>query len=75
MPKKKTPSIAARFGARSSSTLRKRWTKVMLRKTATYSCPSCLRKSVERVSVGVWRCSKCGYTFAGGAYEPTVRRR
>jgi large subunit ribosomal protein L37Ae len=75
MPKKKKPAIAARFGTRYGSTLRKRWTKVMLKRTATYSCPSCLRKGVERVSVGIWRCRKCGYTFAGGAYEPEVRRR
>lgn len=25
------------------------------------------------MSVGVWKCRKCGHTFAGGAYIPSTK--
>ncbi|NIN53137.1 MAG: 50S ribosomal protein L37ae [Nitrososphaeria archaeon] len=75
MPKKAVSNIAARFGARYGRKVRKRWNEVMSKRKALYVCPSCLKRSVLRISVGVWRCRKCGYTFAGGAYEPFVSRR
>lgn len=75
MAKKKVPNIAARFGARYGSTLRKRWNLIMLKKTALYECPRCLHKKLEWVSVGIWKCRKCGYTVAGGAYEPFISRK
>jgi ribosomal protein L37AE/L43A len=28
---------------------------------------------VHRESVGVWKCDKCSYTFAGGAYTPSTK--
>jgi hypothetical protein len=28
---------------------------------------------VKRESVGVWKCSKCSFTFSGGAYTPTTK--
>ncbi len=28
---------------------------------------------VHRESVGVWKCSKCDFTFAGGAYTPSTK--
>lgn len=38
-----------------------------------HRCPQCGFVRVRRVSVGVWKCSKCEYTFAGGAYTPFTK--
>lgn len=63
--------IAARFGARYGSTLRKRWRDVMMRRYADHVCPFCGTVGhVKRVSVGLWTCTKCGSVWAGGAYVP-----
>ncbi|MFQ5711066.1 MAG: 50S ribosomal protein L37ae [Candidatus Geothermarchaeales archaeon] len=75
MPRKKVANIAARFGSRYGGKVRRRWNEIMLKRTARYICPSCQKRSVLRVSTGIWRCRKCGYTFTGGAYEPFVSRR
>jgi large subunit ribosomal protein L37Ae len=36
-------------------------------------CPQCGFPRVKRVSVGVWGCRKCGFTFTGGAYTPITK--
>ena len=71
MGRTKVVSIAGRFGARYGSSLRKKWRDVMLKRYEEYYCPLCgLKTEMERISVGVWRCGKCGRVFAGGAYQP-----
>ena len=72
---KKIPNIAARFGARYGATLRKRWNLIMIKKKKKYECPQCKHVRVRWVSVGIWQCRKCGFTFAGGAWEPFIARR
>ncbi len=63
--------VAGRFGARYGSSLRKKWREVVERRYSVYVCPLCGTKTVfERLSVGLWRCPKCGRVFAGGAYQP-----
>ncbi len=50
--------------------LRRRAEKVLARSRATYKCPNCGKIAVKRKFLGVWKCRKCGYEFAGGAWEP-----
>ncbi|RLG59058.1 50S ribosomal protein L37ae [Candidatus Geothermarchaeota archaeon] len=67
---KRTRNIAAMFGARYGATVRKKWNEIMMRRKTVYVCPKCLRRKLVRISVGIWRCKKCGFTMAGGAYQP-----
>jgi large subunit ribosomal protein L37Ae len=61
------------LGTRYGSTVRKRYTKVMVGFKGKHRCPQCGFAKVRRESVGVWRCRKCDYTFAGGAYVPVTK--
>jgi len=70
VPRKK--SFGLRLRNRGGTSVRKRWTKAALSYKGSSLCPSCGIRAVERVNSGVWRCRKCGYTFAGGAYAPKM---
>lgn len=61
------------FGPRYGSTVRKRYTKVITEMKKPHECPQCGFARVKRISVGVWGCRKCGFTFTGGAYAPTTK--
>jgi len=66
---KKTKS-AGRFGARYGRKIRKAVTAIEEKTRAVHKCPKCERKSVSRIGTGIWKCSKCGFTFSGGTYIP-----
>lgn len=61
------------LGTRYGSTVRKRYAKVIAGLKTKHRCPQCGFVKVRRQSVGVWKCKKCGYTFAGGAYTPVTK--
>lgn len=61
------------LGPRYGSTVRKRYIKIVTEMKKKHKCPQCGFKRVKRVSVGVWKCQKCGLTFTGGAYTPTTK--
>src|SRR5512143_2363701 len=61
------------LGVRYGSTVRKRYIKVITELKKPHRCPQCGFTRVKRESVGIWKCSKCAYTFAGGAYTPTTK--
>ena len=61
------------LGARYGSTVRKRYIRATAGLKKAHRCPQCGFVRVKRESVGVWKCSKCGYTFAGGAYTPVTK--
>ena len=62
-----------RFGARYGVSVRRNAGMAMKKKSSKYTCPVCQYRQVRRRSVGIWHCSKCDYTFAGGAWEPFTR--
>jgi len=61
------------LGARYGATVRKRYIKVITEMKKEHRCPQCNFARVKRISVGVWQCRKCGFTFTGGAYTPATK--
>jgi len=61
------------LGAKYGSTVRKQYIKVFSEIKKMHKCPQCGSESVQRQSVGVWNCRKCGFTFTGGAYTPVTK--
>ncbi|MGQ9478426.1 MAG: 50S ribosomal protein L37ae [Thermoproteota archaeon] len=64
---------SAALGVKYGFTIRERYMQVIKKRRARYACPRCSTGILKRLSVGVWRCRKCAYTFAGGAYEPITK--
>lgn len=61
------------LGVRYGSAVRKRYIKVITELKKPHKCPQCGFMKVRRESVGVWKCKKCSFTFAGGAYTPVTK--
>jgi len=61
---------AGRFGPRYGRFVRKRVAEMEKVSRAFHRCPKCDMMSVKRQGTGIWSCRKCGYTFAGGAFQP-----
>jgi len=73
LPKTKKVGPTRGLGTRYGSTVRKRYVKVVTELKKPHRCSQCGFVRVRRVSVGVWKCSKCEFTFAGGAYTPVTK--
>ncbi len=67
MPQKKEAlrGLKAKFG----STVRKRYSRAYRTLKTARECPSCSSLKLKRFASGIWTCSVCGYTVAGGAYD------
>lgn len=61
------------LGARYGAMVRKRYVKIVEEMKKPHRCPQCGLSRVKRMSVGLWKCGKCGFTFTGGAYTPTTK--
>ena len=61
------------LGSRYGAMVRKRYIKVVKDVKRPHRCPQCGLQRVKRVSVGVWKCRKCEFTFTGGAYTPITK--
>jgi len=68
--KGKVTGSAGRFGCRYGRFVRKRVAEIESISRALHRCPKCDMESVAREGTGIWGCKKCGYKFAGGAYQP-----
>lgn len=73
LPRTKKVGPTRGLGTRYGATVRKRYVKVVTELKKPHRCPECGFVRVKRESVGVWKCRKCGYTFAGGAYTPVTK--
>jgi large subunit ribosomal protein L37Ae len=70
--RRKKVGIAGKFGPRYGVKIRKQVSKIESSKRKKHQCPTCMKKSVKRISSGIWKCNSCGTTFAGGAYTPVT---
>jgi large subunit ribosomal protein L37Ae len=68
--KGKVTGSSGRFGCRYGRFVRKRVNDIEKISRALHRCPKCDMESVARKGTGIWECRKCGFKFAGGAYQP-----
>lgn len=73
LPRTKKGGPTRGLGTRYGATVRKRYVKIITELKKPHRCPRCGFVRVKRESVGVWKCRKCEYTFAGGAYAPATK--
>lgn len=62
----------ANYSIRYGASLRKRSAEIKKEKRALYKCELCGKVAVKRISTSIWRCRRCGTTYAGGAYSMTT---
>ena len=68
----KKVGTSGKYGSRYGVKLRRRVSSLETRQKQKHMCPDCHYQAVKRVSSGIWTCKHCGYTFAGGAYQPVT---
>ena len=67
--KSKKSKSSGRFGARYGKKIRDRLVKVEEKQRKKQKCPFCGKLGAKRLSNGIWQCSKCDKTFAGGTFH------
>jgi large subunit ribosomal protein L37Ae len=75
MAKKETFGSVRRFGSRYGRTIRYKIGKIEESRRQSTSCPFCKYKKVERMSAGIWLCTKCKAKFTGRAYDFSQKPR
>jgi large subunit ribosomal protein L37Ae len=70
MARTKKVGITGRFGARYGRKAKRSVKIIEENMKQKHVCPQCDRPGVKRVAAGIWKCSKCGTVFTGGAYTP-----
>jgi large subunit ribosomal protein L37Ae len=68
MARTKKVKASGRHKVGYGTNVRKKLVAVESKQRKKQKCPFCESYSVKRKSAGIWACSKCKKTFAGGAY-------
>ena len=72
MSETKKVKHAGRFGSRYGKGIRDRIVAIEEKQRSSNFCPNCGFKRVKRISTGLFKCKKCNFVFAGGAFTPTT---
>jgi len=64
----KKVGVVGKYGTRYGASLRKVVKKMEISQHARYNCQFCGKDAVKRTAVGIWHCTRCRKTTAGGAY-------
>jgi large subunit ribosomal protein L37Ae len=56
------------------ATLRRKYTKTFFTLKQKRRCPRCGSRKFGRKVLGIWKCPKCDYTVAGGAYDIAAKK-
>jgi large subunit ribosomal protein L37Ae len=64
----KKAGIVGKYGTRYGGTLRKVIKKMEVTQHSKYVCTFCGKNSVKRQATGIWKCTRCKKTMAGGSY-------
>ncbi len=67
--KTKKVGITGKYGTRYGSALRKIIKKFEISQHSRYLCNFCGKEAIRRQAIAIWKCSGCGVTVAGGAWE------
>jgi large subunit ribosomal protein L37Ae len=59
---------AGRFGVKYGKKIREAVISIEKKQRQRQKCPYCAHMTAKRQAKGVWHCTFCGKTFAGGAY-------
>lgn len=70
MARTKKVGITGRFGARYGRKSKRSVKNIEENMKKKHICPKCDRPYVKRQAAGIWKCTKCGTVFTGGAYIP-----
>ena len=62
---------AGRFGPRYGGLARRQVATIEKVQKAAHPCPKCGQTRVFPEGAGIWKCQKCKFTVAGGAYTLT----
>lgn len=68
MSSTKKVKSAGRYGARYGVGIRRRLIEIEEKQKKPQTCLVCGFQKVKRKAPGIFHCTKCGSTFAGGAY-------
>ncbi len=70
MARTKKVGITGRFGARYGRKAKRSVKNIEENMKKKHVCPKCDRPYVKRQAAGIWKCTKCGAVFTGGAFVP-----